>query len=468
MKKAIFILAGCLLAGASLAQTTDESQYPILNEDDDFIYNEQSMEPLDPTYLENVTSSSVWGSNWFLSVKGGISAFTGKPQGCGDLFNRIKPMLNISVGKWFTPYFGARLAFQGLKFKDAFLETQSYQNLHVDILYNVSSHMRHCFDPMPKWDLAIYAGTGIIRNPSKMENPFAISYGITASYRLTNRLQLMGELGGTTTRQSFDGNTTSNHLGDHLLQASIGLTVTIGNVGFKKVVDAKPYIYQNDVLMEYIGHLSKEKSKLLKEKRKDAMALQEMRKILEIEGLLDKYNLAVPEGEPMRAHPKNNYSGLNSLRTRLRSKNLSGSEDEVMTELASNFGDGETDSIMRPEQYFKMMKDGRIFVGSPVFFFFKVATDQLTERAQIINIKEVASTIRRFGLSVRIVGAADSQTGTAYGNERLSAKRADYISKLLQENGVPEDRISMQYQGGISTYVPQEGNRNTCIMLYYK
>ena len=79
----------------------------------------------------------------------------------------------------------------------------------------------------------------------------------------------------------------------------------------------------------------------------------------------------------------------------------------------------------------------------------------------------MASTIKRFGLHARIVGAADSQTGTAYGNERLSAKRADYISRLLRENGVPEDRISVQYQGGINTYVPQEGNRNSCVMLYF-
>ena len=123
---------------------------------------------------------------------------------------------------------------------------------------------------------------------------------------------------------------------------------------------------------------------------------------------------------------------------------------------------------MSPEQYFQIMKDGKIFVGSPIFFFFKLGTDELTERAQIINIKEIASTIKKYGLCARIVGAADSQTGTAYINERLSAKRADYIAKMMRELGVSENMIQTQYRGGINSYEPQTGNRNTCIMLYFK
>ena len=103
-----------------------------------------------------------------------------------------------------------------------------------------------------------------------------------------------------------------------------------------------------------------------------------------------------------------------------------------------------------------------------MFFFFKLTKDELTEKAQLINLKEVASTIKRFGLHARIVGAADSQTGTAYLNERLSAKRAEYIAKLLREQGVPQERITVQYQGGINTYEPTEGNRNTSVMLFFQ
>ena len=129
-----------------------------------------------------------------------------------------------------------------------------------------------------------------------------------------------------------------------------------------------------------------------------------------------------------------------------------------------------TDTISQenPEQYFQVMQDGKIFVGAPIFFFFRIGTDELTEKAQVINIREVANVIKKYGLHARIVGAADSQTGTAYINERLSAKRADFIAAKLMEQGVPDQHIQKQYRGGISSYEPLTGNRNTCVMLYFK
>lgn len=461
MKKTVlFMMAASLLVGTATAQTTAEEQ--------EYVFQEQELQPIEPTYLDNVFAANVWDNNWFLSVKGGMSAFTGKPVGHGDFFDRKKPLLNISAGKWFTPFIGGRLAYQGLQLIDSDIESRSYQNVHADFLYNIAAHFKKSYDELPKWDLIPYAGCGIIRNNYTHQKPFAISYGIIGRYRLADRLHVSAEIGATTTWQDFDGKGAPNKLGDHLLQASIGLDFTIGKVGWKKVIDPKPYIFQNDILMDYLGKMKDENFKLNKMHKKDAMALAEMRKILEIEGLLDKYDLVMnTDGENVKMHPRNNYSGLNSLRARLRNKGWNGDEENYKPVLKE--GDETDESAeMSPEQYFQVMKDGKIFVGSPIFFFFKLGSDELTERAQIINIKEVANTIKKYGLCARIVGAADSQTGTAYINERLSAKRADYIAKMMREQGVPQDMIQTQYRGGISTYEPQTGNRNTCVMLYFK
>jgi outer membrane protein OmpA-like peptidoglycan-associated protein len=462
MKKTVlFMMAASLLVGTATAQTTAEEQ--------EYVFQEQDLQPLEPTYLDNVFSANVWDNNWFLSVKGGMSAFTGKPVGHGDFFDRKKPLLNISAGKWFTPFIGGRLAYQGLQLIDSDIESRSYQNVHADFLYNIAAHFKKSYDELPKWDLIPYAGCGIIRNSYTHQKPFAISYGIIGRYRLADRLHVSAEIGATTTWQDFDGKGAPNKLGDHLLQASIGLDFTIGKVGWKKVIDPKPYIFQNDILMDHLGKMKDENFKLNKMHKKDAMALAEMRKILEIEGLFDKYDLAMnTDGENVKTHPRNNYSGLNSLRARLRNKGWNGDEDNYKPMLKENDNNSEKSAEMSPEQYFQVMKDGKIFVGSPIFFFFKLGTDELTERAQIINIKEVASNIKKYGLCARIVGAADSQTGTAYINERLSAKRAEYIAKMMREQGVPQDMIQTQYRGGISTYEPQTGNRNTCVMLYFK
>ena len=120
MKKTMILMAACLVAGTAAAQDS----------------------PVDD-----------WGANWFLSAKGGVSAFIGKPVGHGDLFDREKPLLNVSVGKWFTPHVAGRLAFQGLQLKDANIVSCNYQNLHVDFLYNLTAHS----DGMQKWDIIPYA-----------------------------------------------------------------------------------------------------------------------------------------------------------------------------------------------------------------------------------------------------------------------------------------------------------------------
>ena len=465
MKKIGIMMAMCLLAGDIMAQSVNEDQQG-------FLSKEQDMTPLSPTYLDGVYENSGWGDNWFVSVQGGMSAFLGKPVGHGDFFDRKKALFNASVGKWFTPFVAGRITFQGFSLIGSDMRSHKFQSVHADFMYDLSSHFRRNYDMLPKWDFIPYAGCGIIRNADARQKPFAISYGFIGRYRLAPHLHVSAELGGTTTFQNFDGISASNKLGDNLLHVSAGLTLTIGKDGFRHVIDAEPYMTQNDVLMNYISEVEMEKSKILRENRKNAMALSEMRKILEIEGLLDKYNLALPE-EQQKNYPKNNYSGLNSLRSRLRSKGWKEEENrgEVdFQELTDNFNDTSMDDsvTVTPEQYFRAAQDGNIYVGTPVFFFFKLAKAELTEQAQLINLKEVAMVCKRYGLSARIVGAADSQTGTAYANERLSAKRAEYIAQLLKEQGVPEERIKTQYRGGINTYEPTAGNRNTCVMLFAK
>jgi outer membrane protein OmpA-like peptidoglycan-associated protein len=291
---------------------------------------------------------------------------------------------------------------------------------------------------------------------------FALNYGLMVEYRIADRLHVSLEAANTTTWSNWDRNGESYRLGDHMLQLSAGLTYTIGKNGWKKVVDPAPYIHQNDLLMEKLGKMQNENNKLNRLHKTDAMALEEMRKILEIEGLLDKYELIETDTTSgSRIKPKNSYSGLNSLRSRLRNKNWNGEEPKVATNEKTDSNSGD------PNNYFHLMKDGKVYVGAPIFIFFKLGTDELTEKAQIINIKEIASTINKYGMYARVVGAADSQTGAAYTNEKLSEKRADYVAKLLVKHGVAKEKITQQHRGGISSYEPMSGNRNTCVMLYY-
>ena len=111
----------------------------------------EMLEPIKPSYLENITSARIWKDNWFLSISGGASAFVGSPLGCTDLFGRIEPTLSVSGGKWFTPAIGGRVSFQGFKLKNSMLHKQSYKSVHADFLWNVMSHSYNARD-QPKME----------------------------------------------------------------------------------------------------------------------------------------------------------------------------------------------------------------------------------------------------------------------------------------------------------------------------
>lgn len=199
----------------------------------------EMLEPIEPSYLENITSARIWNGNWFLGISGGASAFAGSPLGCADLFNRIESTLSVSGGKWFTPVIGGRASFQGFKLKNSLLHKQSYKSVHADFLWNVLSHHYNTRD-QPKWKIVPYAGLGIIHNEANGNSPFAFSYGVMGQYRFSQRIHLTMELSGTTTFKDFDGRGASNRFGDNLMSLTAGLSFSIGKVGWKRVLDASP------------------------------------------------------------------------------------------------------------------------------------------------------------------------------------------------------------------------------------
>jgi len=69
-------------------------------------------------------------------------------------------------------------------------------------------------------------------------------------------------------------------------------------------------------------------------------------------------------------------------------------------------------------------------------------------------------------LKIRIVGAADSVTGTDDINETLSEKRNRFIAKELQKRGVSSERISTEAIGGIDEYENPKDNRYSKITIY--
>ena len=429
--------------------------------------NEDMLRQIEPTYLKEVAVPSAWSSNWFVGMSGGISTFVGKPHGTGNLFDRMKPSLAIEAGKWFTPEIGGRFSFQGFQFKDASKNVRDYKMFHADFLWNVTNSFVKDHATTQRWGFIPYAGCGIIHNEDNGKSPFVINYGVIGQYRLTKRLAVNMELGGATTFRDFDGVGASNKFGDNLFTLSAGLTFNIGKVGWKKVVDAAPYINQNKWLADYTNDLLARNQKLSKAHAEDANAIAEMRKILEIEGLLKAYADRLTyyaDSTEYRIYPKNDYSGLNSLRARLAHKDWNGM-GKPKTSRSLEYSISVYDSVSW-NKYVAEMAGGTKCIGSPVFFFFKIGTTQLADVSQMVNLDELARVAKAYHLKIFVVGAADSATGNDGINNPLSKSRADYITQQLVARGIDKSMIISKSKGGIDKYSPIAVNRHTAVRLF--
>lgn len=499
---------------------------------------ERMLKPVEPTCLEGSFISDGWRSNWFLGVSGGVNAFVGSPLGCEDLFGRMMPALQVQAGKWFTPSVGSRLVYQGLRFKDSNIRSKGYGSFHMDMLWNPFA-VFYKGTEKPRFDAMPYVGVGFIHNNDLSTNPFAFSYGIQGRYRVTDRFHITAELGGTTTFKSFDGVGSSTSMGDNMLSLTAGISWTIGKVGWKKVVDPRPYIDQNDRLIAYAYSLRDHNRDLTSRHNHDLRVIGELKKILKIEGLLRKHGPRIAKLESdmwngdsrLSAFPKNDYSGLNSLMARLRgygfdNDDLSGMfDDSSMNDIfdssmnsnlseqddgdnlladnntittnpngnapeavgdntgSNNNGiDSETQNDV-PDfneivgnghifgtgswaDYLSAISEGKECIGAPIYFFFRTGTSNLTDQSQLINLDEIARLANKYGLSIRVAGAADSATGTDKINNRLSSSRANYIADQLKQRGISSHNLKITSKGGISDHKPIEANRHSRIELY--
>lgn len=497
-RKIIFIFAVlCSLQPRVHAQSanTGDAAYASVADDTGLL------QPMQPAYLDGVVTSPPWSGNWFVTLSGGAAAFLGTPLGCNDLFGRIRPTYDIAVGKWFTPAIGARLDYQGMWLRNSESASQNYHYLHADLMWNLLGR-KYGRRERVRWSLSPLLGVGLIHNATNGRNPFAFSYGVLGQYSISRRVGFVMELSGMTTFQDFDGCGKANRFGDNMLTLTAGFSFRIGKVGWKRVVDANPYIRQNDWLIDYANSLAESNRRYVSQHEKDARTQVELKKILEIEGLLDMCSrLFENDNGEYTVFPRNDYSGLNSLRARLKNRawdgrsplidkgtakngkrkvrNVesdngdTGSDDkreddgrQCVLERSDGY-DNATDTTSSFTEYLSLIKSGDECIGSPVYFFFALGTNRLTDASQILNLDELARVARKYGLAISVAGAADSATGTPDINETLSRARTDFVVAELLKRGIPAERIHTVNNGGIADYTPVEMNRHTRVELHF-
>ena len=136
---------------------------------------------------------------------------------------------------------------------------------------------------------------------------------------------------------------------------------------------------------------------------------------------------------------KNDYAGLNALRSR-------------MATTASSDNSATGDSL-------------QLSVGVPIYFYFKLNTAQLFTKSQLANLLVIAKYAKEHHLTIHITGAADEATGTAKRNRTLSIARARFIAKQFINNGIEKSQMKAVSLGGIKEFKSNEANRFAMVVL---
>jgi outer membrane protein OmpA-like peptidoglycan-associated protein len=136
---------------------------------------------------------------------------------------------------------------------------------------------------------------------------------------------------------------------------------------------------------------------------------------------------------------KNDYAGLNALRSRMATTATS--------------DDSATDDSLQ------------LSVGVPIYFYFKLNTAQLVTKSQLANLAVIAKYAKEHHLTIHITGAADEATGTAARNRILSIARARFIAKQFINNGIEKSQMKAVSLGGIKEFKSNEANRFAMVVL---
>ena len=78
---------------------------------------------------------------------------------------------------------------------------------------------------------------------------------------------------------------------------------------------------------------------------------------------------------------------------------------------------------------------------------------------------ELAKVAKDNDVKVVVTGYADSNTGSADYNRRLSEQRAEAVAAELVKLGIARDRIETVAAGGVDTLTPATYNRRATVEL---
>ena len=350
------------------------------------------------------------GDNWFLNIGGGAQTIFGDRDTDADLTDRITWVANVSLGKWFSPYWGVRLKGQGGPlhgFEDngSIMQHLTYYNVHMDAMWNLANYWG-VYSPTKVFNFTPYVGLGFVHrfqmdedvsrpdvsgvygktdsDYQRYSNALSVNTGIQFGFRLSNRVNLDFDLGAAIVPDYFD-RINQRAENEAIVSASAGLTFKLGKTDFD-VVEPMDYALIDD---------------------------------------------------------------LNSKINALRAENANLAKRPV--------------SCPECPQIAPTVVNEINYVPNVVFFRLNSSVIDANQQISIYNTAEFMKNSSKE--KIKVIGYADKNTGTSSYNYGLSEKRARTVAKeLISKYNIPSERIVIEWKGSNEQPYPQNNWNRVVIM----
>lgn len=366
-----------------------------------------------PTSKYSVATNSFW-SNWFLQAGFAWNAFydnaevnDGHDWSKGPFKSfRSNPGFSIALGKWFTPGLGLRTKLDGFWGKRVTSDNSSdnkfkYWMLNEQAIFNLSNLF--CgYKESRVWNFSLYAGPGIARNMSSNAYTMTASAGVLNTWRLNRFMNAFLDLQFVYGADGAIAGDLTGATSSHL-----------GSSRFKN----HDFVFSPQVGLSF--NLGKNRFK------------------------------AVPDVDAILVQHKAQMDDMNA-----RLKNAEDENGKLRDELNN-----------RPAEQ-PAQEEGKEYAGTTYSVFFDINSAKLTSHKDVLNLQSVADFAKaNSDAKVICEGYADSKTGSAAYNQRLSQRRAQTVADKLVEMGVPSSQITVNGLGGVKDVTPFKYNRRVIVRV---
>ena len=373
----------------------------------------------DPTEKYSVATNSFW-SNWFIQTNLNWSSYTIGTHGLFSAPFRKFPMgtdaneacqhgftapsFSLAVGKWFTPGLGLRTkANIGWMGKVGSSDVPMLLSVNEHVLFNLHNLLGG-YDESRVWNFIPYIGAGLAHT-FKTPNGVGKAGTYTFSAGLLNTFKISQKVA---------------------LNVELGYTnYDKGMVGISNNGGIVPKHRLNQLSLEVGATFNLGK------------------------GTWNK----TPDVDAIKALSQGQIDALNAQLTDAQAENA-----RLKDMLANQPKAGDPGTAVATKTVTKV-------VAAPVSVFFNLGQAKVASKKDLQNVSELAKVAKDNNSKIVVTGYADSKTGSAAYNQKLSEKRANTVADELVKMGVSRDNIEIVAAGGVNTLSPITYNRRATVEI---